>query len=98
MSASVTADLGHALRDLFGRIGEPRADGEQIFLQLLEQRGDIAGELALRAHGAQAGVQLVDVAIGGHARIGLRDAGSAEQRRAAGVAGARVNLHGRQYT
>ena len=98
MSASVTADLGHALRDFFGRIGEPRADGEQVFLQLLEQLGDIAGELALRAHGAQTGVQLVDIAIRRHARIGFRHARAAEQRRAAGVAGARVNLHGRQYT
>ena len=98
MSASVTATLVDALRDFLGRVGEPRADGKQVFLQLLEQVGDIAGELALRADASKARVQLVDIAVRGDARIGLRDPRSAEQRSAAGIAGARVNLHGRQYT
>ena len=55
-------------------------------------------ELAFGADSAEAGVQLIDVAVGGHARVGLRHACPAEQRSAAGVAGTRVNLHGRQYT
>ena len=91
-------DFRDALGNFFGRIGEPRANGEQIFLQLFEQPGDVAGELTLRADASKAGVQLVDVAVRGDAQIRLRDARSTEQRRAAGVAGARVDLHGRQYT
>src|SRR5687768_6229120 len=87
-----------ALGDFLGRICQPRADGEQILLQLFEQLGDITGELALRAHRAEACVQLVDVSVCRHSRIGFRDAGSAEQRGAAGVASACVDLHGRQYT
>ena len=91
-------DFRDAFRDLFSRIGKPCADGEQVLLQLLDQSGDVPGELALRADSTQAGIQLVDIAIGRHARVSLRYPGPAKQRRATGVAGTRVNLHGRQYT
>ena len=71
--------LAHPLRDFFGGIGKARAYREQILLQVLEEAGHIAGDLALRAHDSKTGIELVHVPIGGHARIGLRDAGSAEQ-------------------
>ena len=91
-------DFRDTVRDLFGWVRKPRTDGEQVLLHLLDQPGDIPAELVLGADSTEAGVQLIDIAVGGHARVSLRHTGSAEQRRAAGVAGARVNLHGRQYT
>ncbi len=87
-----------AIGDLLGRVGQSRADGEQVLLKLFEHRCHIARQLALRAHGAETGVELVDIAVRGDAGIGFRHALTSKQRRPAGIAGARVNLHGRQYT
>ena len=86
------------LRDLFSGIGEPRANRKQVLLQTLEHSSDVPRQFALCADGPEACVQLVDVAVCRHARIGFRHARAAEERRAAGIARARINLHGRQYT
>jgi hypothetical protein len=91
-------DLRHALGDFFRRIGEPRSDRKQIFLQLLEQPGNIAGQRLLGANNPEAGIQLVNFSVRGNARIRFRYAGASEQRRTPRIARARVNLHGRQYT
>ena len=100
-AADVGVGNGHlcdAVGDLLGWIGKPGADGKAILLQLLEQFDDIPGKFALRADHPEARVQFVHIAVRGHARIGFRDAGSAEQRSTARIAGPRVDLHARQYT
>lgn len=91
-------DFRDTVRDLFGWVRKPCADSEQILLQLLDESGNISAEVALGLDSAKAGIQLIDIAVGGHARVGLRHAGPAEQPSAAGVAGTRVDFHGRQYT
>jgi hypothetical protein len=50
----------------------------------------------LGAHQSQPGVQLVDVAIGGHTRVGLPDPRAVEQRGVTCVAGPGVDFHGTQ--
>lgn len=80
------------------RVRQARADSEQILLQLFEQPGDIAGQVALRAHGPEARIQLVDVSVRGYSRISFGHARAPKQRSAACIARARVNLHGGQYT
>ena len=52
--------------------------------------------VARRAREAEPGVQLVDLAVRVDARVVLRDARAVEERRLAGVAGARVDFHGRE--
>ena len=90
----VDDDLLDALRDLVRRIGQPRAEREQIALQrhahLVEIRRQAGG-----ARHAEARLQLVDVAVGDDARIGLADARAVEQAGVARIAGLRVDLHGR---
>ncbi len=80
------------------RIRKRRTDCEEILLDVLEHFCDVARQLALRTDRPKTGVQLIDVAVRRNARIVLRHAGAAEQRRAARVTRARVDLHGRQYT
>ena len=91
-------DLRDTLGNFLRGVRQPRADRKQILLQLLEESGNIARELTLCAHRAKTRVQLVDIAVRRYARIRLRDARAAEQRCAAAITGARINLHGRQYT
>ena len=69
------------------RIGEPGAEREQIVLNLSRAAPADRASTPARAHGAEAGVELVDLAVGVDARIGLRHARAVEQRRLAGVAG-----------
>jgi hypothetical protein len=97
MSASVTATFV-TRSAIFSQGPQAVRRWRQILLQLRDQSGDVPAEPVLGAGSTKGGVQLIDVTIGGHARVGLRHAGPAEQRSAAGVAGTRVNLHGRQYT
>ena len=54
---------------------------------------DDVGVHASRARGAQAGVELVDLAVRVDPRIGLGDPRVVEQRRLAGIAGLCVDLH-----
>lgn len=91
-------DLGHTVGNSLGRVGQARADRKQILLKTFQQLDDVAGQFSLRSDRTKTRVQLVDVAVGGHARVGFRHAGAAEKRRVAAVAGTRINLHGRQYT
>ena len=89
--------LGHAGGNLRRRVGQLRAQSEQVALQAIEpgvQRRVHAGGPRLPQHG----VELVDVAVRVHARIGLADARAVKQRRLAGVAGSRVDLHVSDYT
>jgi len=90
--------LGDPLADSVGRIGQPRAQGEQVLLNVLEHLTNVARQFAVRTHGTEARVQLVNVAVGGDARIAFRHTRAAEERCASGIAGPRVDLHGRQYT
>jgi hypothetical protein len=89
--------LRSAVRNLLGRIGEARTNGKQVVLQTAQQLADIGGQIRLRQGYSKAGVQLIDVAVGRHARVGFLNAGTAKKPRVTAVAGARVNLHGRQY-
>ena len=90
--------FGDPRGDFLRGIGERRTDRKEILLDVLEHLCDVARQLALRADRPKIGVQLIDVAVRRNARIVLRYAGAAEQRRAARVTRARVDLHGRQYT
>ena len=57
MSSAVTAAFVDAVGDLVRRIGEPRAEGEQIALDLLEHRRQlrvVGGTSAARASPRQA--------------------------------------------
>ena len=83
---------GHARGQTLRRVGQLRADGEQIALNVHELRIEI-GIDAAGAHQPEPGVQLVDLAVRVDARIGLADATVVEERGLAGVAGARVDLH-----
>ncbi len=74
------------------RIRQPRTDGEEIPLNPLDHRLELAADGA-RTHEAQPRVELVDVAVGGDARIGLRDALSTKQGGFAAVAGPGVDFH-----
>jgi hypothetical protein len=81
-----------ALGDRATRICEAGTDREKVALQPLEHGGqrwiDRTG-----ANEAQPGIELVDVAVGGHTRIGFRDTRPAEQRRIAAVASPGVDFH-----
>jgi hypothetical protein len=62
-------------RDRVRRVGEPRADREQVLLDPRQQlRQRIRGE---RRRGSDHGVGLVDVPVGGDARVVLRHARAA---------------------
>lgn len=91
-------NLRDTFGDLFRGIGQPRANRKEILLKLLDQLGDVTRELALGTHDAEARIQFVDLAVRGDARVRFRDARATKQRSATGIAGARVDLHGRQYT
>ena len=87
--------LVDARRDPLARIGQLRAEREQVALNANERLVEIGIE-AGGARQAEPGVQLVDLAVGVDAGVGLADARAVEQRRLAGVAGARVDFHGRR--
>ena len=83
---------------LSGRVGEASAEREEIFLQLFLQIGDVGSEVGLSSHHPEACIQFVDVAVSGHAWVGLGHAEPAEEAGVTSIPRARVNLHGRQYT
>ncbi len=72
--------------------GEVRADREEIGLDPGDHLRDrrVADR---RERPAEHGVQLVDLAVGVHARVGFRHARVVEERCLAGVAGLCVDLH-----
>ena len=82
-------------RDLPGRIRQLRAEREQIALQTDDLVSDL-GIRRARSREPQVRVQLVDVAVCGNARFVLADAGAAEERCVARIAGPRVDLHGQE--
>jgi hypothetical protein len=86
--------LGVAIRQPLGRVGELSADREQIALNLEERRVDVGIDREA-ADVAKPRVELVDFAVGVDPRIGFADAILAEERSLAGVAGSRVDFHGR---
>ncbi len=88
--------LGHPRGDARRRVGEAGAEGEQVPLDRLEI-GDKIRVREERPRGADAGVQLVDLAVGVDAGIGLRHPGLVEQRRLACIAGLCVDLHAWNY-
>ena len=74
------------------RVSQARADGKQVALDGDEH----LDELAIESRGRRdtnGGVQLVDVAVSGNARIGFRHTRPVEQARFAGIACFCVNLH-----
>jgi hypothetical protein len=84
--------FGHALRKLVGRIRQLGADGEQITLDMDERVVEIRAE-TFSTNQSEPGIQLVDVAVRFHARIGFADAGVVEQSGLTGIAGARIDFH-----
>ena len=88
----VDDDLLDALRDLVRGIGQARAEREQVALQREAHLVEIGRQRGGAGH-ADAGLQLVDVAIRHHARIGLGHAGAVEQAGLARIAGLGVDLH-----
>ena len=60
---------------------------------MCDELGVEVGVERRRADEAEPGVQLVDLAVRVDARVGLADARAVEERRLAGVAGARVDFH-----
>ena len=93
-AAVVDHDLLDPLGDPVRRVGQPRAEREQIALQreahLVEIRRQAGG-----ADHAEARLHFVDVAVGHHARMRLADARAVEQAGVAGIAGLCVDGHGR---
>ena len=69
-----------------------RADGEQIPLNPLEHRRQ-PGIAVDRTDETQPCIELVDLAVGGHARIGLRDTLSTKESGFTAVAGPGVDFH-----
>jgi hypothetical protein len=69
-----------------------RADGEEIALDALEHGVEILVQ-PVRSNETKPGVQLVDLAVGVHARVSLADASLVEQRCIACVARPRVQFH-----
>jgi phytoene synthase len=81
-----------ARRDLPCRICQARAYRVQVALQGDERCVDLRID-ARGAREAQSRVQLVHLAVGVHARVGLRHTRPVEERRVAPVSASRVNLH-----
>ena len=97
MSAGPSTTLVDPGCDLRRGIGQLRTQGEQIALQVVQpgvQRRDHTGGPGLPQHG----VELVDVTIRVHARIGLAHPRTVKERRLSSVAGSRVDLHASDYT
>ncbi len=88
--------LGHTSGDSRRRVGQPRPDRKQVALDRLEDPADVRVDPG-GARGAEARVQLVDLAVRIDPRIRLRDPRIVEQRGFAGVAGFCVNLHPVNY-
>ena len=89
----VTAAFVTRAGDARRRVGQPGADGEQLLLNRLDDRLLEIHVVERRPRGAEAGVELVDLAVGVDARVGLRHARVVEERRLAAVAGLCVDLH-----
>ena len=79
-------------RRSMARIGEPRAEREQIALDRDRASRRSRRRACVRADDAEPGVQLVDVAVRVDARVGLRHARAVEQPRLAAVAGLGVDM------
>ena len=73
-------------------IGEPCSDRVQVTLQTNDRRVDLRVHAA-RARNAEGSVELVHLAVGFNARVGLRDARAVEEACLAQIAGARVDFH-----
>src|SRR6185437_12335908 len=72
-------------------VGEVGADVEELVLHPGEQLEDVRGEATERYRRADRTVRLLDIRIGGEARVGLGGAAAVGERGAAVVAGAGVN-------
>src|SRR5512138_2707675 len=79
------------------RIREARSEREEVALDLLEPGRDLRVRCA-RARQTDPRAQLVDIAVGRHARVRLRHTRAVEQARLACVARLRVNFHWPNYT
>ena len=88
--------LDDAIADAVGGIGEPRAEREQVALNLLEHRLHV-GIHTRGADAAEPRVELVDVAVGVDARIRLDHARAVEQAGLAAIAGPGVDFHRDDY-
>ena len=82
-----------AFRNLPAGIGQARAEGEQIALNLDENLHDIGLIRQARTRKPDPGAHLVDVAVGRDSRVGLRHARAVEQTGFAAVAGPGVDFH-----
>src|SRR3982751_1093972 len=88
----VDAGLGELLAHLVGmRRGEQRPDGKKVALNRDQYFIDARHHLH-RARHSENGVELIDVAVGFHARVVLSDAAAPEETRVTGVAGLGVDL------
>ena len=74
------------------RIGQLRAEREQVALNVDERNVDVLVETR-RAHEPEPRVELVDFTVRVDARIVLGHARAAKERRFAAVAGSRVDFH-----
>src|SRR5512138_1736134 len=79
------------------RIREARSEREEVALDLLEPGRDLRVRCA-RARQTDPRAQLVDIAVGRHARVALRHTRAVEQAGLARVARLRVNFHWPNYT
>src|SRR5262249_7471714 len=90
------------LRNLAGngrrRVRQLRANGKQIALDVLKEIAEVVAEILFRPGDADHGVELIDLAVGSHARVGLPHTRPSEQTRVSSIARARVNFHAAQYT
>jgi len=80
--------------DVMARVGHHGAHGKQVPLELFEH----AANLGIHAFGTgkpEPGVQLIHLAVGVHAGVGLADASAIEQAGFALVSGLRIDLHWR---
>ena len=78
------------------QIREPGAKTKEVALDLFDHGRDLGvGEIG--ADETQPGIELVDVAVCGHARVGLGDSRAAKQARIAAVAGPGVDFHASDY-
>src|SRR4029079_18909384 len=83
--------LHHPGCNAMTRIGQHRPEREEVPLDGLDHDGNLR-RAELRSGNAEARVQLVDVPVRIHARIGLEDAGTVEEGGLPGITRARVDL------
>ena len=97
MSSRPTAALVDPLGDPVRGIGQPRAEREQVALDLLEHRRRARRRAPAARTSAEPGVQLVDVAVGRDARVRLRARACRRTARSRRIAGPGVDFHGHDY-